>query len=178
VAGGALLVAAVVPAGAARAAGAERVQASGTFVPAAQGGDALTYRADLVPVGSQARVQAVYPASGSSIVTLHVRGFVPNREYGAHAHVAPCGTSPLASGGHFQHVQGGATDPAYANPRNEIWLDFTTDDEGNASAQTRVPWQFDTSRAKSVVIHIEHTHTGPTDSGVAGARLACINVPF
>lgn len=28
----------------------------------------------------------------------------------------------------------------------------------------------------SVVIHAEHTHTGPSDSGTAGARLACLDV--
>lgn len=72
-----------------------------------------------------------------------------------------------------------STDPAYANPENEIGLDQTTNAAGHRVATTVVPWQFSpTRRAKSVILHVEHTHTGPQDSGVAGARLGCLSVPF
>jgi Cu-Zn family superoxide dismutase len=125
-----------------------------------------------------ARVHAVSTASGQTVVTLHVQGFAPDQEYGAHAHVAGCGTAPADPLGHLQHVQGTATDPAFANPDNEIWLDFTTDELGNGSARAKVPWVFTDRRAESVVIHAEHTHTGPSDSGVAGPRLACLDVDF
>ena len=87
---------------------------------------------------------------------------------------------PVGRWGHFQKEVGGATDPAYANPTNEIWLDFTTDEFGNAVAQTVVPWQFDTDRrAQSVVVHQRHTHTGDHGpAGTAGARLACLTAAF
>jgi len=87
-----------------------------------------------------------------------------------------------AAGPHFQNVLDPvvpSVDPAYANPTNEIWLDLTTNAAGHGIAQTKVPWQFSsTRRAESVIIHQEHTHTGPTDSGVAGERLACLDVRF
>jgi Cu-Zn family superoxide dismutase len=167
------------------------VAASALAVPqaAAAGGDVvrsaddlIRYNTALVPDGATARVQAVYTGSGKTVVTLHVRGLVPNRAYGSHAHTNPCGATGSAAGPHYQFTVdpvSPSTNPAYANPDNEIWLDFHTDDEGNASAQTVVDWQpHATRRPGSVIIHIEHTHTGPTDSGVAGARLACLNVAF
>ncbi len=145
-------------------------------------GELTRYVPSAVPEDARARVQAVYTAAGDSIVTLHVWGMAPNTPYGAHAHVNPCGATGAAAGPHFQNVPDPvtpSTDPAYANPTNEIWLDLTTDADGNGVAQTKVPWQFSpTRRAKSVIIHVEHTHTGPTDSGVAGARLACLTVGF
>ena len=113
---------------------------------------------------------------------LQVWGLAPNTEYGAHAHTDVCGVTGLAAGPHFQNQidpVSPSTNPAYANPTNEIWLDLTTNAAGHGVATTTVPWQFDSSRrARSVIIHVEHTHTGPTDSGVAGARLGCLTVPF
>ncbi len=160
---------------------ASHVVASGAFAPPAEAVNAYAYDTSLIPEGATVRLRAVYTASGSTVVTLHVKGLVPNREYGAHAHVNECGPTGAAAGAHFQHVVDPvtpSTNPAYANPDNEIWLDFTTDDEGSAAAQTVVRWQFDERRAHSVVIHYEHTRTGPTDSGVAGPRLGCLTVPF
>jgi superoxide dismutase, Cu-Zn family len=153
-------------------AGADRIRAEGTLVR----------YSDTVPFGATARVQAVYDASGHTVVTLHVWGLAPGTEYGAHAHRAACGSVGSAAGPHFQHVVDPvtpSTDPAYANPGNEIWLDLTTDADGNGAATTRLDWQFEPDRrAQSVIIHVEHTHTGPTDSGVAGTRLACLTVGF
>lgn len=153
-------------------AGADRVRIEGPLVR----------YSDAIPAGATARVQAVYDASGNTVVTLHVRGLSPNTDYGAHAHVNPCGLSGADAGPHFQNSQDPAipsVNPAYANPDNEIWLDLVTDDEGNGVAQTRVSWQFNADRRpSSVILHVEHTHTGPNDSGVAGARLACLSVDF
>lgn len=147
----------------------------------------ISYNATYVPAGSTARVQRVYTATsgGKSVVVLQVRGLVPNREYGAHAHKFACGaTDPLAAGGHFQYnpdpVQP-STNPAYANRANEIWLDFTTDGEGNGTAQSVVGWQFpnaDGNRAQSVVIHDHHTATDPGTAGTAGPRYGCLTVAF
>lgn len=154
-------------------AGADRIRAEGELV---------RYNTSAVPDGARARVSAVYTSAGDSIVTLHVWGMAPDTPYGAHAHVSPCGATGAGAGPHFQNVLDPvvpSVDPAYANPANEIWLDLTTDAEGNGVAQTKVPWQFSpTRRPQSVIIHVEHTHTGPTDSGVAGARLACLTVGF
>lgn len=153
-------------------AGSDRIRAEGPLV---------SYSAD-IPSGAKARVQAVYNASGKTIVTLHVRGLRPNTQYGAHAHQAACGTTGGAAGAHFQNLMDPVSpsiNPAYANPRNEIWLDLTTDESGHGVAQTQVPWQFHPDRrAHSVIIHVEHTHTGSADSGFAGTRLACLTVDF
>jgi len=156
---------------------ADHVRAQGVF---GETTGAFTYSQAYVPSGSAARVQAVPTASGKTVVTLHVWGLVPNREYGAHAHKFACGADPLTAGGHFQYIQGGATDPAFANDENEIWLDFSTDVDGNASAQTVVDWQFPSDRrAGAVVIHDHHTaHGTPGTSGTAGARYGCLTVAF
>ncbi|MEX2291304.1 MAG: superoxide dismutase [Mycobacteriales bacterium] len=131
---------------------------------------------------ARARVQAVYDGAGRSTVQLHVWGLAPDTDYGAHAHTNPCGAAGADAGPHFQHEPdpvSPSTDPEYANPSNEIWLDLTTNSAGHGVATTRVPWQFSqTRRARSVILHVEHTHTGPQDSGVAGARLGCLDVPF
>ncbi|QQQ76165.1 superoxide dismutase [Saccharothrix sp. 6-C] len=130
-----------------------------------------------VPVGARAEV-VVAPLAGGTVVMLRTSGLLPDRDYGAHAHVNACGPVSTDAGPHYQHVQGGATDPAFANPRNEIWLDFTTDAHGRGQAWTRVEWQFGERRAGSVVLHEEHTHTEPGHAGTAGARLGCLTVPF
>jgi len=171
------VVTAVLAAGAGSAqAGADSVRAEGTF-----GVDAGAYTYNpAVPVGSRARVRAVYAGSGMSVITLHVWGLQPDRHYGAHAHQNPCGPLATDAGAHFQHVMGGATDPVFANPDNEIWIDLTTDADGNASAQTVVDWQFTADRrAGSVVIHDRHTtHGVPGSAGTAGPRHGCLTVAF
>jgi Cu-Zn family superoxide dismutase len=158
-------------------AGADRVREEGPLIR--YGDDSQ------IPPGAWARVQAVYDAAGSTVVTLHVRGLLPHHAYGAHAHQLACSpTDPLATKGHYQHVPfpvgSSATDPTFANPTNEMWLDVVTDAHGDGSAQTRVPWQFSPERrAGSVMLHAERTHDG-TDgpAGTAGARLACLTVDF
>lgn len=154
----------------------EHITASGVFGTTAE---AYTYNTEFVPVGSRARVDALYIGGGTTIVTLLIRGLLPNREYGAHAHVADCTAVPEGAGAHFQYVQGGATDPAFANPQNEIWLDFTTDAQGNAQARSIVGWQFPADRrAHSVVIHDHHTSHDPGEAGTAGPRHGCLTVAF
>lgn len=145
----------------------------------------ISYQATLVPPGATARVRGIYTASGQSVVTLHVWGLASNREYGAHAHRFACGASGAAAGPHFQYAPDPvqpSTDPAYANPGNEIWLDLTTDDDGNGAAQAVVDWQFPNhagDRANSVIIHDHHTAAGPAGvAGTAGPRYGCLTVPF
>jgi superoxide dismutase, Cu-Zn family len=157
------------------------VTAHGTFGPYRPGVVATTYQPHLVPRGASADVFSTSSPGPGTRTVLTVRGLVPNRGYGAHVHTKRCGASGDAAGPHFQFrpdpVQP-STDPKYANPRNEIWLDFTTNARGNAVGTSRVTWQFGNRHAYSVVIHETHTHTGPGHAGTAGARLACINVAF
>ncbi|MCC5580282.1 superoxide dismutase family protein [Microtetraspora sp. AC03309] len=153
------------------------VLARGTFVSPATARNAFTYEPATVPAGARAKVFAAYPSNGKTTVRLAVHGLLPNRKYGAHVHVNPCGATGSAAGGHFQHEP--SADPSAANPANEIWLDFTTDRRGNGSAYAVQNWQFDSRRPGSVVIHEQHTsHGDPPPPGSAGARLACLTVPF
>lgn len=154
-------------------AGVDRISSQGTLVG----------YASAVPEDAAARVEAVYDTAGDSTITLEVTGLKPRTEYGAHAHAYPCGERPRDAGPDYQQVPN--PDPerprdwTYENAGNEIWLDFTTDESGDATAETTVNWQFSPGRrAGSVIIHAEHTTLGPRDAGVAGARLACLSVGF
>ena len=140
---------------------------------------------DLLPPDASAQVHAVYNAAGDTFVTLHLRGMKPGHTYGAHAHVGPCGLGGQDAGPHFQQQrfpQGSSpTDPAYANPANEIWLDVTTNAAGNGSSLAQQTWQFAPGTGpKSVIIHEKRTATGGQDgaAGTAGTRLACVDVSF
>ena len=143
---------------------------------------AYAYNLTYVPSGARASAHAVATGDGRTIVTLHVFGLLPERDYGAHAHVAACGPLPTDAGGHFQYKQGGANDPAFANPRNEIWLDLHTDGEGNGSSKAVLDWQFPGEpgdrRAHSIVIHDHHTSSDPGTAGTAGPRYGCLTVAF
>ena len=125
------------------------------------------------------------PAADSTAVQLTVSGLQPSRGYGAHLHVNPCGATGEAAGPHYQQqtdpaasVSPPSVDPSYANPRNEVWLDFTTDAGGNATATATQPWVFDPPRApRSLVIHAQTTKTAPGEAGSAGARAGCLTLP-
>jgi Cu-Zn family superoxide dismutase len=68
--------------------------------------------------------------------------------------------------------------PAYANPHNEVWLDFTADTTGAASAESVQDWRFASgSPARSLVLHAQHTRTGEGEAGTAGPRVACLTLP-
>jgi len=157
------------------------VIASGTFAPFTPGATASTYDTELVPEGARAHVFGLSEANLGTVTVLTVTGLLPDREYGAHAHTKPCGPTGDAAGPHFQYEQDPVTpsvDPAYANPDNEIWLDFTTDMAGNAFALSKVDWSFGERRARSVVVHETHTHTESGQAGMAGTRPGCVNVAF
>jgi Cu-Zn family superoxide dismutase len=141
-----------------------------------------------VPEGATARVHSVATPDGRTIVTLHVKGFAPSTEYGAHAHVNRCGDptkdpAGMAAGGHYAHVPANAemppTHPAIANPQNEVWLDLTTNAAGTGHAKAVVDWQFRPQpTGRSVIIHERHTSTADGSHGVAGKRVACLDVDF
>lgn len=158
------------------------VETTATFSPdSPDGSTATTYDEALVPAGATASVTAM-ESDGSTTVTLQVSGLQPDRAYGAHAHARPCGPTGADAGPHYQHEQdpqSPSVDPAFANPENEIWLDFSTDAQGNATTTTTVGWTFPADRrAASVIIHEMPTKTAPGEAGVAGDRAACIPVDF
>lgn len=158
----------------------QSLQVSEAFTTWSDGATAVTYDEEAVPEGSTIEVSVV-PSESSTDVTLAVTGLVPDREYGAHVHTGACGADPADAGPHYQNdvdPEQPSTDPAYANPENEVWLDFRTDDDGNATSDTSVPWAPRPGEANSVVIHAESTQTGPGHAGMAGDRLACVNVPL
>ncbi|TLW93171.1 superoxide dismutase family protein [Saccharomonospora piscinae] len=153
----------------------------GTFESDLQGGTAVTYDTALVPRGGVAGVSSLTSPARGTVTELTVRGLLPDRQYGAHVHVNPCGATGEAAGPHYQHVpdpEQPSTDPAYANPENEIWLDLTTDSEGAGKSRSEVAWTFGERKPASVVIHERHTATGEGEAGAAGARLACVDVDF
>ncbi len=154
---------------------------TGKFATPDQATNAFTYDVKLIEPGSKVMVVASPKWRHSTKVQLSVWGLVPNRTYGSHAHQKPCGQLPADAGPHHQHVvdpKQPSVDPEYANPTNEIWLDFTTDARGRAVVTTVVPWQFADRRAGSVVIHAEKTATEPGKAGTAGPRLGCAIVKF
>ncbi|MDI6105775.1 superoxide dismutase [Actinoplanes sp. NEAU-A12] len=153
----------------------------GTFKTWRTGARAVTYDTAAVPAGARARVMITKTDDGVR-VSLLATGLKPDRAYGAHLHTSPCGKDPAAAGPHYQHRLDPAAgpgkpsvDPAYANPDNEVWLDFVTNTHGVGRVRARQDWNLDESRQPwSLVLHAEHTHTTPGVAGTAGARLACL----
>src|SRR5436189_2448 len=87
-------------------------------------------------------------------------------------------TTAAPAGPHYQHMHDPASspagDPAYANPRNEVWLDFTADATGVGSATAVQDWSFEEmSPPRSLILHAEVTRTGKGVAGMAGPRAAC-----
>ncbi|MEU8659668.1 superoxide dismutase family protein [Actinoplanes philippinensis] len=155
----------------------------GTFKTWRDGARAVTYDTAVVVSGARATVKIFQNHQGVR-VNLLATGLTPGRSYGAHLHTSACGQDPAAAGPHYQHRPDPAagpgrpsTDPAYANPRNEIWLDFTADRNGVGRAVSAQDWVFaDDRQPRSLVLHAEHTHTAAGVAGTAGARLACLTL--
>jgi Cu-Zn family superoxide dismutase len=162
------------------------VTAEGTLAAAATGSGAVTYNPAVAPVGAHLSVDVDDDGSGGTKVTLDVEGLLPDRGYAAHAHAYPCGATPAAAGPHFQDKADPAatptkpsSDPQYANPENEVWLELHTDAGGDGHAEADVPFVFAENRSpRSVVIHeAQTTATDAGHAGTAGARAACITLP-
>ncbi len=154
------------------------------FLPPGQNAGAVTYDETAVPEGATADVQ-VRVQDGSTFVQFTGTGLEADRDFGAHVHTLPCGDDPGDAGPHYQDevdpeaAEGEpSTDPEYANPENEVWLDLTTDDGGNAYVTSTVEWEFREGEAQSLVLHDEHTATHEGHAGTAGDRLACVTVEF
>ncbi|MEV6300790.1 superoxide dismutase [Actinoplanes sp. NPDC051861] len=153
----------------------------GTFRDWAEATPSVTYDPKTVPVGAKVRLAVGETREGSRVL-LKVTGLVPGRAYGAHLHTRACTDDPADAGPHYQHridpaadAEHASVDPRYANPDNEVWLDFTADAQGIGRADRTQEWRFSDARpAWSMVLHAEHTHTAPGEAGTAGARLACM----
>ncbi|HEU0088792.1 MAG TPA: superoxide dismutase [Pseudonocardiaceae bacterium] len=163
---------------------AAKLSGGGTLAAPEQATDAFTYDPALAPVGAYLAVtMATLP--DSTRVELDVSGLLPNRGYAVHLHAKPCGPTGAAAGPHFQHQIDPAatpdqpsTNPEFANPRNEIWLDVRTDATGSGTSSTEVPFVFTDRRPASVVVHkAMATATGPGQAGMAGERIACVTLP-
>lgn len=149
-----------------------------TFMPRSSAG-AITYDEDAVPDGATIELQHAAERGDGTEFALTVTGLRSDRDYGAHVHTKPCGAKPDDSGPHYQHKpdpEQPSSNPEYANDDNEVWLDFRTSAEGDATADTDVDWVPRKGEANSVVLHAEHTRTDAGHAGMAGDRLACIDV--
>ncbi|MEV6601128.1 superoxide dismutase [Actinoplanes sp. NPDC051346] len=153
--------------------------ASGTFQPVPEGTQAITYDSAAVPPGATAQVTVATTVKGIR-VRLAVTGLATRRAYGAHLHTKTCTSVPDDAGPHYQHQADPSppsVNPAYANPRNEVWLDFTTDPRGAATVAVEQTWTFDPVRPpRSLVLHAQLTRTDAGKAGTAGARVACLTL--
>jgi superoxide dismutase, Cu-Zn family len=158
---------------------------SGTLTPPGPNAKAITYNPSLVPTGAAVTAFVVPASNGTTRATLTVSGLLPNRGYAVHAHTNACGATGEAAGPHFQNhedpaatPQSPSTNPEYANPQNEIWLDVHTDAAGAGTSSDTVPFVFTDSRVPgSIVIHeAMQTSTAPGQAGQAGARIACLTL--
>jgi Cu-Zn family superoxide dismutase len=114
---------------------------------------------------------------GGLQITLSVSGLPAARGFGSHLHKLACNN--MSAGGHFQHMPAAAadaavSDPAFANPSNEVWLDFTTDDAGAAMSSASVSWIPPDGGAAAIIVHDRLT----SDGGIAGPKLACLPFPL
>jgi Cu-Zn family superoxide dismutase len=157
---------------------------SGTLTPPNPVSKAITYDPDLAPIGAAMTARLIPSRDGSTRAELTVFGLLPDRGYAAHAHTQACGVTADAAGPHFQnHLDPAATSPApssnprYANPNNEIWLDVRTDSTGAGTATTTVPFILTDRAPGSIVVHeAMRTLTDPGHAGTAGARIACLTL--
>ena len=154
--------------------------AEGTFLPYHPGAAAITYDPAVVPAGATAGLTITDLPYGTE-VRMTATGLVPHRAYGAHLHTMPCTAIPDAAGPHYQNHQDPtqpSVNPVYANPKNEIWLDFTADATGAGTAVSTHGWDFDPTRPpRALILHAEQTHTTAGEAGKAGERAACLTLP-
>ena len=119
--------------------------------------------------------KAVKTGDAKMRVEMTVMGLPVSTTFGSHIHKLDCAT--MTAGGHYQHMPSGdaaATDPAFGNATNEVWLDFMTDTTGKATVTKEASFIPRAGEAKAIVVHAMATGTG----GVAGAKLACLGMAF
>jgi superoxide dismutase, Cu-Zn family len=158
---------------------------NGVLAPPGPHAKAITYNPSLAPTGAAVTAMVIPSSNGTTTATLTVSGLLPNRSYAVHAHTNACGATGEAAGPHFENRKDPAgtpevasTNPEYANPKNEIWLDVHTDAAGAGTSTTTVPFVLTDGRVPgSIVIHeAMQTSTAPGQAGQAGARIACLTL--
>ena len=157
---------------------------SGTLTTPNPTSKAITYNPDLAPIGAAMTASLIPSPDGSTRAELTVSGLLPNRGYAAHVHTKACGTAADMAGPHFQNhldpaasPQSPSSNPRYANPNNEIWLDLRTDSAGAGTSSTTVPFIFTDRAPGSIVVHeAMRTLTDPGHAGAAGDRIACLTL--
>jgi superoxide dismutase, Cu-Zn family len=156
---------------------------SGTLTAPNPTSIAVSYNPALAPIGATVTA-SLRSSANSTAAELTVAGLLPNRGYAVHAHTNACGATGEAAGPHYQDQidpaatpQAPSTNPDYANPRNEMWLDLRTDATGAGRSNTTVPFTFTDRSPGSIVVHeAMTTATHPGHAGQAGARLACLTL--
>ena len=156
---------------------------SGTLTMPNPTSKAITYDPDLAPIGA-AMTATIVPTSEGSRAQLTVLGLLPDRGYAVYAYDKACGATADAAGERFQDQpdpeatsSAPSTDPRYANPENEIWLDVRTDDAGVGTAATTIPFVLTNHVPGSLVVHAAmHTPRDPTQAGNIGAPIACLTL--
>ncbi|MGH3975308.1 MAG: superoxide dismutase [Pseudonocardiaceae bacterium] len=159
---------------------------SDILVEPTPGAEAVTYNPALAPAGATilTSVRSAGYDHSQVVVTISVAGFLPNRGYAVHAHTQPCGATGGDAGPHYQNridpaatPEAPSTNPEYANPRNEFWLDVRTNATGSGSSRTTVPFGFTDRVPRSIVVHeAMTTATAPGQAGQAGDRIACVTL--
>ncbi|MGH3884242.1 MAG: hypothetical protein ACRDRC_12685, partial [Pseudonocardiaceae bacterium] len=145
--------------------------------------NAVTFNPALAPAGARLAVEMI-PSGTSTNVQLTVNGLQPNRGYAVHAHTNTCSDNPDSVGLHYQNrvdpaatLQQPSTDPEYADPNNEVWLDVRTDAAGSGITRVTVPFVFTDRGPGSIVVHeAEQTATGPGEAGKSGDPVACLTL--
>jgi Cu-Zn family superoxide dismutase len=156
------------------------------FVAPSPGAEAVTYNPALVPEGASI-LASIMPAGHGYTETranLSVAGLLPDKAYVLRAHTQACGATAEEAGPPYQDridpaatPQANSTNPEYANPRNEIWLDIRTDSDGSASSGASVPFTFTGRAPASIVVYdAQTTATAPGQAGQLGAPIACLNL--
>jgi Cu-Zn family superoxide dismutase len=155
---------------------------SGTLTTPSSKSKAISYNPDLAPIGA-AMTATVIPTSEGSMAELTVFGLLPNRAYVAYAYTKACGATADAAGRRFQNhldpaesARAPSTNPEYANPENEIWLDVRTDAAGAGDSRTTVPFTLSDRTPGSFVVHDAVLSTTKGHAGKAGDRVACLTL--
>lgn len=159
---------------------------SGTLTTPNPAEQAITYNPALAPVDA-AFLASLRPSGypyRDTVVTFVVAGLLPNRGYAVHVHTKPCGATGEDAGPHYQNridpaatPQAPSSNPKYANPHNEIWLDIRTDAAGQGTSHATVPFTFTDRTPGSIVVHeAMTTSTARGQAGQAGTRIACLTL--
>jgi superoxide dismutase, Cu-Zn family len=133
-----------------------------------------TYTYDTAYSKVKTRIRVVLRGH-KTVVRLKATGFPKSavgKTFGIHVHENACGKDPAAAGPHYRNPDAKPGTPLHAK---EIWLDIKVRPDGSANSRAKVPWRVGKGDAGSVVIHAKPT---AHETGDAGARLTCTDVPF